>query len=211
MNKITVLTEESLPIAVRRLGRRDRDLKAVVKQYGCPPLWKRQEGFATLVQIILEQQVSLESGRATYERLRKAAGLLTPKNVLALSDSVMRECAVSRQKARYVRILAEAVKSRELNLKTLPSLSDEGVAEELMKLIGIGQWTADVYRLMAMGRADIWPCGDVALAKAMQELKQLRERPDLEKQLAIAEAWRPYRAAAARVLWHHYLSVRGRS
>ena len=207
---ITTLTEETLVIAVQRLTRRDRDLRKIVRDYGPPPLWARPPGVASLAKIILEQQVSLASGEATYQRLRKALPSIAPEHLLTLDDDAMRACTISRQKTRYLRILAEAVLKGTLDLEALGKQSDEDVAKQLMHLTGIGQWTADVYRLMCLARPDIWPCGDVALAKALQEVKQLSKRPSLEAQLDIAQSWRPYRAAAARMLWHHYLCKRGR-
>jgi DNA-3-methyladenine glycosylase II len=135
---------------------------------------------------------------------------VAPQHVLSLGDDVMRACAISRQKSRYLKLLAEAILEGTLDLAALSNLSDSKVADQLMQITGIGQWTADVYRLMCPARPDIWPCGDVALAKALQEVKRLSARPDLENQLGIAEPWRPYRSAAARLLWHHSLCRRGR-
>jgi DNA-3-methyladenine glycosylase II len=147
---------------------------------------------------------------ATYQRLCLALPAVDPQHVLSLGDDVMRACAISRQKSRYLKLLAEAILEGMLDLAALSNLSNSEVAVQLMQITGIGQWTADVYRLMCLARPDIWPCGDVALAKALQEVKRLSARPDLEDQLGIAEPWRPYRAAAARLLWHHYLCRRGR-
>ena len=146
----------------------------------------------------------------TYQRLRKALPAITPQQVLTLSDDAMRACTISRQKSRYFKLLAKAILEGTLDLADLSKRSDEEVAKELMQITGIGQWTADVYRLMCLSRPDIWPSGDVALAKALQEVKQLSDKPELDDQLTIAESWRPYRAAAARLLWHHYLCKRGR-
>jgi DNA-3-methyladenine glycosylase II len=201
------LTDRSLASGARALARADPHLAAVLSRHGAPPLWGRQPGFATLVQIILEQQVSLASGRAAFTRLEKIAGAVAPRRIARLSEARLRSAGLTRQKAAYIRALAVAVVRREFSVPALTSLDDERAHAELVRLKGIGPWSADIYLLMALRRRDVWPRHDLALATAMREVKRLRSLPSPERQLAIAEAWRPWRAVAARVLWHHYLST----
>ena len=201
------LSERTLAVGARALGRVDADLAGVITRHGRPPLWGREPGFATLVQIILEQQVSLASGRAAFARVLRVAGRMTPARVARLSERQLRAAGVTRQKAAYVRGLALAVVRRELDLAAIASLDDDLAHAELVKLKGVGPWTADIYLLMALGRRDVWPRHDLALAGAMRELKRLRALPTPERQLEISDAWRPWRAVAARILWHHYLST----
>ena len=200
------LTDESLRTAVETLAAFDSDLARVVAAFGCPPLWGRRPGFPTLLHIILEQQVSLASAPAAFDRLA-AAGPVTPENLLRLNDTELRVIGFSRQKAGYARGLALALASGELDLEALAEIEDRTAHRMLVGLKGIGPWTADIYLLMALGRPDIWPVGDIALLQAMQELKRLPQRPSNEMALTIAEGWRPWRAAAARILWHWYLST----
>ena len=204
------LTEESLALAVRELAVQDPDLGAVVERFGPPPLWDRPEGFATLAHIILEQQVSLASARAAFDRLQAAAGELTPGRFLEFGDAELLAVGFSRQKARYVRDLARAILSGALDLDGLAGLPDDAVHRALVALNGIGPWSASIYLLMALRRPDVWPAPDLALAEAVGRVKGLARRPDLAQMEAIAEPWRPWRSVAARLFWHDYLGRRGR-
>lgn len=190
------------------LSQQDPHLAQVLHLYGPPPLWAREPGFATLVHIILEQQVSLASARATLERL-KATIPLTPQHFLGLEDSTLRSIGFSRQKAAYVRNLAQAV-LHGFDLDELPRLDDPEARARLVGLKGIGHWTADIYLLMALGRPDVWPAGDLGLQLAYQELKGLAARPGAGELEEVARPWRLWRAVAARMLWHYYLSKRKR-
>ena len=201
------LDERGLATGVRALCRVDRHLAGVVARHGPPPLWAREPGFATLVQIVLEQQVSLASGRAAFERLRAAAGQVTPGQVAALDVRALARASLTRQKSGYIVGIARAIDRGEFDLDAVATLADDAAHGELTTLKGIGPWSADIYLLMALGRRDVWPRHDLALAGAMRVVKRLRTVPAPERQLEIAEAWRPWRAVAARVLWHHYLST----
>jgi DNA-3-methyladenine glycosylase II len=183
---------------------------AVLATFGPAPLSTRPQGFATLVQLILEQQVSVSSGRATVERLETYAGGLKPELLLNIDDETARGLGISRQKAGYIRGLAADVLSERLNIDTLAALPDDDVCEHLTRVKGIGAWTARTYLLVALSRADAWPHGDVALHAAMQAVLNLPTRPTSDEATAIAEFWKPYRAVAARMLWHHYTSSRKR-
>ena len=201
------MTESILLEGVSELAQRDPDLARIVSAFGPPPLWERKPGFPTLIYIILEQQVSLASARAAYNRLVQAAQPLTPENFLRFSDEALKLIGFSRQKTRYGRELAHAVLSGSLDLSALEGMEDGEVRERLMKIKGIGVWTADIYLLMALGRPDIWPRGDLALHAALQRVKGLPKRPTSEEAQAMSAAWHPWRAAAARLLWHLYLST----
>ena len=203
------LTERGLRTAVRALCATDAALAASVARFGPPPLWPREPGFATLVHIVLEQQVSLASAQAAFERLRAALGEVTPEGFLTLDDDRLRAVGFSRQKAGYVRRLASELNDG-FSLEGLGRLPDEAARAALIALHGVGAWTADIYLLMVLRRPDVWPHGDQALATAAREALDLDGQPTFAELAAIAERWRPHRAAAARILWHHYLSARGR-
>ncbi|MBN1579211.1 MAG: DNA-3-methyladenine glycosylase 2 family protein [Anaerolineae bacterium] len=202
------LTEGDLFDAVDVLCERDPDLAQIVDRWGLPPMWAREPGFPTLVHIILEQQVSRASARAAFERLCDVVSPLTPEGFLVLDDTTLRAVGFSRQKAGYGRSLAQAIVSGQLDLVALETRADQAVRAELCALKGIGPWSADIYLLMALRRPDVWPAGDIALASAAQDVKQLAARPTPGEMEEIGTAWRPWRAAAARLLWHHYLSCR---
>lgn len=201
------LTPALLITAADALAAQDPDLAGVIARFGYPPLWPREPGFPTLLKLILEQQVSLASAQAAYDRLLAVVGELTPESLLVLDDETLRGVGFSRQKARYGRLLAEAVQSGSLDMESLPGLDDESVRVELQKITGIGPWTAEVYLLMVLLRPDVWPRGDIALATAAQQVKGLAARPSQNELHDLAEQWRPWRAVAARILWHHYLSI----
>jgi DNA-3-methyladenine glycosylase II len=159
------------------------------------------------VHIILEQQVSLASARAALDRLQLVASPLTPQRFLALDDGALRASGFSRQKTAYCRHLAKAIVQGRLNLGALARMDDIQVRQELMRVKGIGLWTADIYLLMALRRPDAWPAGDLALAAAVQQVKGLASRPTPEHLEELGLAWRPWRAVVARLLWHYYLST----
>lgn len=204
-NRPLILDETSLMRGVRYLVRRDGELAGVYERWGVPPLWPRAEGFASLVHIILEQQVSLASALAAFERLAAAANPLTPERFLEFDDDELRRIGFSRQKTGYVRELARTIISGHLNFASLREMDDAGARDELMKLKGVGAWTAEVYLLRSLMRADAWPAGDLALAVALQEVKGLPTRPTTIEVERAAEPWRPWRAVAACLLWNHYL------
>jgi DNA-3-methyladenine glycosylase II len=201
------LTTDSLAEGVAELSRRDPHLAAVVARHGAPPLWDRPPGFGTLVQIILEQQISLSAGRAAYGRLERLAGAVTPERVAALTEADLRGAGLTRQKSAYIRELAQAIVAGEFDPDGIAALDDEEARTALIKLRGVGAWTADIYLLMALGRADIWPSGDLALVAAIREVKRMRSLPTSDRIGRITRTWSPWRAVAARVLWHHYLST----
>ena len=202
------LDRASLLAAVDRLARRDRRLGLLVRRHGPPPLWSRPPGFPTLLRIILEQQVSLGSARAMYLRLAAAVHDVTPAATLALGPAGLRRLGFTRQKARYACELAEWTADGRLPLARLSRFEDREVGALLMQVPGIGPWTAGIYLLMALRRPDVWPPGDLALHKSLAKLEGLPRPPSSGEAEALAARWRPYRAAAARILWHGYLAER---
>ncbi len=203
---IKTLDEKNLSGICEELTKADPGLAYIFQTYGTPPLWAREASFATLVQIILEQQVSLASAASAFNKLKEKLGVITPENVLKLSDEELKACYFSRQKTVYARELAKAVLDGSLDLKALENLSDAEVKTKLKKIKGIGDWTADIYLLMVLLRADVMPKGDLALHVAYKKLKKLERAPHADEFQQLAEAWKPFRAAAARLLWHYYLS-----
>lgn len=186
------------------VGEKDVDLKQIILTYNYPPFWVRPNSFDTLVLTILEQQVSLAFAYAAYKKLKEKLFKLTPKNLLALSDHELRQCYLSRQKMVYTRELARAITTKQINLKSFAFQTDEKVKEELKKLKGIGDWTAEIYLIHALQRPDIFPLGDLALVNSIRMLKQIPSASKAEL-LEIAERWKPYRSIATMILWHYYI------
>jgi len=203
---IKTLNEQNLAEICEGLSETDSDLAYIFQTYGTPPLWAREASFATLIHIILEQQVSLASAASAFNKLKERLSEITPENVLTLSGEELKACYFSRQKTVYARELAKAILDGSLDLKALEELPDAAVKEELKKIKGIGDWTSDIYLLMALLRADVMPKGDLALHVAYKRLKNLEHAPSSDEFQQIAEKWKPFRAAAARLLWHFYLS-----
>ena len=204
------LTRADYQAAVAELASRDPALGKVVEDWGVPPRWKRRQGFATLVLLILEQQVSLASAEATFARLEGQAGAVEPGAILALGEERLKQAGLSRQKARYVHGLAEATAAGAVDLRKLGRAGDDAVRAALIPLKGIGDWTIDIYLLAALQRPDVWPARDLALQEAARAIRELDARPDETAMQAIGEAWRPWRSVAARILWHYYLNARRR-
>lgn len=206
--KPEILTTASFSESITYLSSKDRDLCHVIDCYGEPPLRFRDPGFPALVRIILEQQVSLASAKAAFDRLVNALDSLQPSSFLTLNDNELRAIGFSRQKARYCRSLAEAVLAEELDLASLEILSDTNVRDELTNMIGIGPWTADIYLITSLRRPDVWPPGDIALMTSYQRLTHLENLPDTTQMKEISDHWRPWRTVAACILWHYYVQGR---
>lgn len=201
---------QQLPLLCRKLADGDEGLNQLLASYGEPPMWSRPPGYETLVQIILEQQVSLSSAAACYKRLKQSLGSLRPERLVQLSDEELRMASVSRQKAAYLRALSKAILSGQLDPEGLGRLDDNGVIAALTAVNGIGRWTSDVYLMMALHRSDRFPLGDVALLQSMREQLHEGEKVPVETLAERAEKWRPNRTVAAFMLWHAYLQKRGR-
>lgn len=205
---LVVLDEQGHSHAIAWLSQRDEHLAAIIAQHGPPPFWTREPGFATLVYLILEQQVSLASAKSAYDKLIAKVKKLTPGRFLKLTTRDLKAAGFSRQKMLYARLLAEELSKRRLNLPSLHAMDDQAVRVRLTALKGIGPWTAENYLLFALRRPDVWPAHDLALQIAVQQVKGLRKRPTPEKLDKMSKAWRPYRSVATCIFWHHYLSTR---
>lgn len=190
-----------------KLASVDADLKNIIDTYGYPPFWSRTNSFESLVHIILEQQVSLASANSALNKLKERVQELTPGRVLLLTDEEMRACYVSRQKTSYIRYLAEALLSGQIKLDEFNELPDDEIRSQLTSLKGIGNWTAEVYMISALHRANIFPIGDLAAVNALKRVKNLPAEVTTEQLLAIISQWKPYRTIAAKILWHYYLST----
>ncbi|GGH22867.1 DNA-3-methyladenine glycosylase family protein [Mucilaginibacter phyllosphaerae] len=186
----------------------DADFNQIIKQHGYPPFWSRPNTFESLVHIILEQQVSLASALSALNKLRERVQEITPACILLLTDAEMRECYCSRQKTAYIRYLAAAIISGQINLEGFEQMEDDAIRRQLTALKGIGNWTVDVYLMFALQHTDVFPVGDLAIVNAVKRLKGLPKETPKEELVMIAEQWRPYRTVASMLLWHYYLSDR---
>jgi DNA-3-methyladenine glycosylase II len=186
----------------------DTDLAAIINNYGYPPLWSRPSNFESLVHIILEQQVSLASALSALNKLKEAIQQITPARVLLLTDEEFKACYFSRQKTTYVRYLAEAILSGQIDLAGFENQPDNQVRAQLTALKGIGNWTVDVYLMFVLHRTDIFPIGDLAAVQSMKKVKQLLPDISREEMALLAQQWQPYRTVATMLLWHDYLSRR---
>ncbi len=193
--------------AITYLLKQDVIFEQIRQQYGFPIQPKRPQGFQTLVLLILEQQVSIDSAKATFAKLKSAIPDFSIENVFAFSDEDFRACGVSRQKTKYIKALAEAILSKELDLESLAFKDAEVVRQELIKIKGIGNWTIDIYLMFCLESLDIIPLGDIAVVNTMKELLDIHTKEEME---IYAQKWKPYRSVATYFLWHYYLQKRGR-
>jgi DNA-3-methyladenine glycosylase II len=204
---IHIFNQQNFQIVCDELAGRDTELAHIINTYGYPPMWSRPNTFETLVHIILEQQVSLASALSALNKLRERIQDVTPARVLLLTDDELRDCYFSRQKTIYVRYLAEAIISGQINLQTFETLPDDEIRRQLTALKGIGNWTVDVYLMFVLQRADIFPLGDLAAVNALRKVKQVPAGTPKEELPALTLNWQPYRTVACMVLWHYYLSA----
>ncbi len=198
------MTPAFIQDALRELAGRDADIAAALREVGYPAPRNRAPGFQTLINIILGQQVSTQSAAAIRARLETAVDPLTPEGFLAAGDDVLRGAGLSGRKVEYGRSLAEAILDGTLETGRLAELDDAQVKQAITGIRGLGPWTAEIYMLFALGRADVWPAGDLAIQVAVQKLKRMRKRPDRKRLETVARRWRPYRGVAALFLWHYY-------
>lgn len=194
---------------VRQLIKQCEHMRRVHDLAGAPPPRELDAGFPALLRIIVDQQVSTHAGAAIWRKLEtNLGGRVEPKRVIKVGEDGLRASGFSRSKTAYALGLAEAVKSGALDLDGLATLSDADALAELVKLKGIGRWTAEIYLMFALGRSDIMPSGDLALQVGAQWLLGLPDRPSIKELDAAAERWRPHRSAAAVMLWHYYRFAR---
>lgn len=190
------------------LTQKDPIFQSIIDKYGLPERPSRPQGFETLVLLLLEQQVSIASAKATFLRLREHVGQFHPSILIPISEEQYRALGVSRQKTSYIKALATAIENQELQLETLPHKSSEQVRHELLKIKGIGNWTIDIYLMFCLQAPDLLPLGDVAVVRTIQELWQLESKEEMTE---LATQWSPYRSFAAYLLWHYYLNKRNRT
>ncbi len=198
------LTAEQLRESLDAIAADEPLMAAAVARVGYPEPRIREPGYETLLRTIVGQQVSVAAAASIWTKLAAGVGDLTqPDIVAAASDEALRAAGLSRQKASYARSLAEEVSSGRLDLTALPTDDEEAIVQ-LVRVKGIGRWSAEIYLLFAEGRRDIWPAGDLAVQIEIGRIMGHAERPSEKQTREIAEAWRPHRGAAAILAWHHY-------
>ena len=193
--------------AINYLSEKDTIFKTIIDQYGIPVIPSRPQGFETLVLLILEQQVSIDSAKATFLRLREAVSSIIPSVLIHLSEEEFRTFGVSRQKAKYIKCLSQAILNKEITLESLPNKTAQEVREELIKIKGIGNWTIDIYLMFCLQTPDIIPLGDIAVVNTIKELLNIHDKQEME---IYVQKWAPHRTFATFLLWHYYLQKRGR-
>lgn len=208
---MTPLDHDSFIEAAENLTSVDPAMAQIVSEHGMPDFWNRPPGFATLALFIVEQQVSLASAKAVFERLVEALGEVSPGTLAGADPDTLGRAGLTRQKQRYLTGLAQLVVTADLDLVDVGRRSDEDARAALLAITGIGPWTADVYLLSALRRPDVWPAGDRALQVGVGERLGLASSPDVTAVEEIGERWRPYRSVAARLIWHDYLRRRNRA
>jgi DNA-3-methyladenine glycosylase II len=197
-----------MQIAFEYLINKDPHFANIIEKYGQPFIPSRPEGFETLCKIIFEQQVSLESGKACFDKLNALVPKFTPENIIACSEADFRACGLSRQKATYVTALAEAIIQRQLDLSSFSTKSPDEIRQDLIRIKGIGNWTIDVYLMFSLNSPDIIPLVDIGIKVTIKELWGIENS---EEQKLLSDSWAPYRTAASFFLWHYYLRKRGRT
>ena len=188
----------------------DPDFAAILERAGPLPWRRRTPGFPGLLQAIVAQMISNQAAAAIWGRLRAIPGALDPECMMELSDDVLRAAGLSRPKVLHARALAAAFLDGTLSAGRIELLDDEAAIVTIGSIKGMGRWTAEIYLLFALGRLDVFPSGDIALAAALADVKRLPERPGPKALREIATAWQPVRSLAARLLWHHWRHVTGR-
>ncbi len=194
--------------AIDYLLEKDTIFKSIIEEYGMPTIPKRPQGFETLVLLILEQQVSIDSAKATFLKIKASQKAIAPEILLHVSDEEFRNLGVSRQKTSYIKALATAILNKELDLESLPAKTAHQVREELIKIKGIGNWTIDIYLMFCLESPDLLPLGDIAVVNTIKELLDIHDKDAMEIH---AKQWSPYRSYATYLLWHHYLKKRNRT
>jgi DNA-3-methyladenine glycosylase II len=199
-----IATEADLDLAIASLIKADARFKEAFTLSGRPPLRKRAGGFAGLVSIVVSQQLSTASARAILGRLQAALDPLDHTAVLRARAPKLARAGLSAPKIRTLKAIAKAIERGELNLPALVEMPADEAHRVLTAVHGIGPWTADIYLLACLGHADAWPAGDLALQEAARLLFKLKARPTTKEMQPLAEPWRPWRAAAAYMLWTYY-------
>jgi len=193
--------------AIDYLIQKDETIKYILETFGNPIILKREEGFASMCHIILEQQVSIASAKACYQKLEHHLGAVTPKTISHASDDALKSCGISRQKIVYLKDLALKVIAKEIDFTSFASKSEEQVRKELTALKGVGNWSAEVYMMFCLQSPDIVPLGDIAIKNTLIELYNCHT---YEEMIAVSEQWKPFRTFASYTIWHYYLKKRNR-
>lgn len=196
------------PKDIQTLLRNNPLFQTIHETYGSPPIWSRPQGFISLSKIILEQQVSLASANAHFEKLNAYVSEFTPTAISQLTDEELRSCQISRQKASYLKGLSLVIQNGKLNLDTLKEMEETEVRKKLTSIKGIGNWSADVYLMFCLQAKDIFPVGDIAVVHTMRELTIAETQ---EEMLELSKTWQPLRSLATCYLWHYYLKKRNRT
>jgi len=183
-------------------------LKQVIEKFGYPPFWHREPDFTTLILTILEQQVSLASAKSAFNKLVEKINTVTPENLFRLSDEELRSCYFSKQKIIYSKILANEIITGKLDLNELKHLPENKIRSTLVKLKGIGHWTIDMYLLMSLHFADIFPPGDLATIKSVYELELVFGSSSKEEIINFMKKFSPFQSVATYILWHSYIESR---
>ena len=194
--------------AIQYLSDKDPIFKLIVEKYGMPIIPIRPQGFETLVLLILEQQVSIDSAKATFLKLKAKHNNLNPEALLSFADDEFRSIGVSRQKTSYIKALSHSILNNHIDIESLATKSSVQVREELIKIKGIGNWTIDVYLMFSLQATDIIPLGDIAVVTTIKELLDIHDKEAMENYVA---KWSPYRSVATFLLWHYYLQKRNRT
>lgn len=193
--------------AIQYLSEKDAVFKHILEKYGMPTIPKRPQGFETLVLLILEQQVSVDSAKATFLKLKAKEVNFRPESLIAISDEDYRSVGVSRQKTTYIKALSHSIINNEIDIEGLANKSSQQVRDELIKIKGIGNWTIDVYLMFSLQAPDIIPLGDIAVINTIKELLDIHDKQEMEN---YAAKWSPFRSVATFLLWHYYLNKRNR-
>lgn len=205
---IPIFTKTDYQTYCNALAAKNKKIKNMIEKFGYPPFWQRPCGFEGLVRIILEQQVSLASALAVYNKLKTMIDPVTPQYLIRLTDSDFKACGFSRQKTLYVKNLASEILNNHFDPDTLSTLPDEMVREKLLSIKGIGNWTCDIYLLLCLNRLDIFPIGDLAIIKSMVENALIHHNPSKSDIQKISDRCKPLRSIFSMILWHAYLVER---
>ncbi|TDD99202.1 DNA-3-methyladenine glycosylase family protein [Flavobacterium cellulosilyticum] len=193
--------------AIQYLSENEPIFKLIIEKYGTPVIPVRPQGFETLVLLILEQQVSIDSAKATFLKLKNKQINFKPEILLRAADEEYRNSGVSRQKTAYIKALSHSIINNHIDLESLATKKADQVREELIKIKGIGHWTIDIYLMFSLQAPDILPLGDIAVINTLKELLHIEDKSAMEFYTA---KWSPYRSMATFLLWHYYLSKRNR-
>jgi DNA-3-methyladenine glycosylase II len=189
------------------LSAKDEKLKFIIENFGHPIIQKRDEGFASMCHIILEQQVSIASAKACYQKIQNYFENITPEIIFNCNDEELRNCGVSRQKIIYLKDLGSKILSKEIDFTTFPSKSETQIRAELITIKGVGNWSIEVYLMFCLQSQDIIPLGDIAIKNTLKELYNCQTQEEMK---ILSDNWKPYKTIASYILWHYYLKKRNK-